>query len=547
MNACTGRRSERRARIGRAVLVAGWLATAGAAPAAGAVYWVGPAGSDARDGRSPASAWATTARANAALRPGDVCRFLPGSYDPIAPAASGEPGARITYVGDVTRPERVKVAGSIGIERSHVTVKGVSTTTGGLWFAGTAAFDSIAWCAMDAPSHGVGFSYGHDNVMVGCRIVGDVLSMDAQNPDHPGTALEPTRNVFRGNSFTGRFCKFQANQACVVDSNRFSLALDPGIPDDQHFRAHYVNRYNTFRDNHWDLTNRTGTVRYALHVRDSSEFNRWVRDTIVQNPASTADIKCMFATSGAYQLVRYNTYDGLFVKVGDVAWQYQAPARRDSVVNCVLVSTGRANAFQCDGPAADSLVFVHNTVATLGGAPTRGVFVQDGTAATNRVVRHNVFYSAATSRRDNAPLVFHGPRPVAGNDHDHNLYFSPAGDGSAAAVKVRFDFSPVGSGTTWSRQASAPDRASRWGDPMFSVPGAAGFDPTPRPGSAALGAQWPDGYVGAIAASLHPEPRSVPASSKAHHPAGLEHHDIIARTAWSGPAPVAADAPSTER
>lgn len=502
MPARTARPHHRRTRRRRVALAGGVLATVVGHSGVGnaAVYYVSATGSDARPGTSPETAWATTAHANARLRPGDTCRLLPGTYGPIAPAVSGRPGARIQYVGSLADPARVVITGGIVLDASHVSVKGVSTRSGGLGFGPRAAFDSIAYCQMNAPGHGVGFSWSHDNAIVGCRLVGDVVAMDAERPELPGVGALPTRNLFRRNSFTGHSTKFQASQSCVVDSNRFTLTLSGAIPDDQHFRAHYVNRRNLFRDNRWDLTNLTSTVRYAFHVRDSSEFNRWVRDTIVQSPASRADIKCMFATSGAYDRVRSNTYDGLFVKVGDVACQYQQAARADSIVRCVLVSTRGASAFLCDGPAAESLVFVHNTVVSLGGRPHRGVFVQDQSSARHRVVRHNIFYSTATSRRGNSALVFHGPVPAPGNLHDHNLYFAPGGDGAGAAVKVRFDHFGFG-GTTlpWRRSALAPDRTSRWGDPRFTVADAAGFDPTPGPGSAAVGAMWPDGHVGAVA------------------------------------------------
>lgn len=481
------------------------MSVAALGTASAATYYLGTGGSDSNNGLSQSARWATMGKANSTLRAGDECRILAGSYSAIAPTADGTAGSRITYVGNLLAPQTVVVSGGISLSRSYVTVKGVSTVSGGLSFSGSAAFDSIAWCASNTASSGTGFGYTRDNVIYGCQITGGAFTMDAKNPALPGTDLVALRNTFRRNTFTGTYSKFQANQYCTVDSNRFYLTLNPGVADDQHFRAHYVNRYNQFKDNLWVLRNNTATARYAHHIRDSSEFNHWTRDTILQDPASVSNIKCMFSTSGAYNLVRYNTYRGMFIKVGDVAWLYQASTKRDSIINCTLVSTGGNAAFQVDGPSSDSLVFVHNTVVSLGGSPTRGVYTADGVAETNHIVRHNIFYSPQTSTTSNSTLYFHGPIPVGGNVRNHNLYYSPAGAGSNAAVKYQFTYSAVGLGTPWNLQPSRPDSSSRWGDPMFSNTSTNAFDPTPRVGSAAIGGQWPDGYVGAIGALAQPD------------------------------------------
>lgn len=63
-------------------------------------YHVSPTGDDAKDGRSPANAWKTVAKANAApLKPGDQVLFARGGEwrESLQASASGAPGKPITF------------------------------------------------------------------------------------------------------------------------------------------------------------------------------------------------------------------------------------------------------------------------------------------------------------------------------------------------------------------------------------------------------------------------------------------------------------------
>lgn len=73
----------------------------GSASPQGRHFYVDTSGSDKASGRSPANAWRTVARVNAAdLRPGDEVSFRAGqsfSDSPLKPRRSGAKGARIIY------------------------------------------------------------------------------------------------------------------------------------------------------------------------------------------------------------------------------------------------------------------------------------------------------------------------------------------------------------------------------------------------------------------------------------------------------------------
>jgi hypothetical protein len=49
-------------------------------------WYVNPAGSDAQDGRNPATAFRTLGRAVEAAKPGDTILIAPGTYDQDLPA-----------------------------------------------------------------------------------------------------------------------------------------------------------------------------------------------------------------------------------------------------------------------------------------------------------------------------------------------------------------------------------------------------------------------------------------------------------------------------
>ena len=105
-----------------ALLLVGWVWCAGAAAAA--TYYVASGGDDNADGVSPAAAWRTLARVNAAeLQPGDQVRFRAGdSWRGQLVAQSGEEGAPIFY-GSCGHGAKPVLLGSVAKNRPEDWVK----------------------------------------------------------------------------------------------------------------------------------------------------------------------------------------------------------------------------------------------------------------------------------------------------------------------------------------------------------------------------------------------------------------------------------------
>ena len=126
------------------------LVLIGAGAAHAATYYVSLLGNDANPG-SLASPWRTVAKANSRLLPGDQVLIADGTYtDVIQPAANGtSPTQRISYVGNILNPDRVKV-GNIYIDKAYVSLKGVQSSGGiDLFYTSESAKalnDSVAYC-----------------------------------------------------------------------------------------------------------------------------------------------------------------------------------------------------------------------------------------------------------------------------------------------------------------------------------------------------------------------------------------------------------------
>ncbi len=107
---------------GAILMLSAIVSSAGAAE-----YFVSPTGDDANEGTREAP-WATLAKANEALQPGDAAVFLPGDYTgAIQPARSGTADAPITYRSAERRAARIVPAteeGAILLDgHEHVTIE----------------------------------------------------------------------------------------------------------------------------------------------------------------------------------------------------------------------------------------------------------------------------------------------------------------------------------------------------------------------------------------------------------------------------------------
>lgn len=436
--------------------------------------------------------------ANATAVAGDRVLIANGTYTvAINPAVSGGSSTRITYIGNIASPGSVVVPG-LSITKNYITVKGVAST-GGLSISGAASSDSIIYCTGAAGAPTIG--WGTLNVIAYCTTTttGNVYGFDCENTAVPESGALGSHNYIGYCDITAADYSYRGHDYLLFEHNRLTLTIPNGAATDQHFGTMYVCRWFLHRDNHITGINNSGEERRLLVLRDSTLYGAIVRDTLIASTSGKRKVSGIWTTSGAYNRVERNRIDSCFVKCGREAVVFQQDSKWMTIKNSVLISDS-ARVVQLDGAAYDSLTFEHNTCANITAPADRGVFMQDGTAATNRRVKHNIFYSPSNSTASNGTGIgtFHGPVPVSGNKQEYNLFFSRSGAGSTAAVKYQFTYSAVGTGTAWNGQASAPDSFSVWGSPVFTDSSWATFNPALGSGSFASGGSWPDGYVGAI-------------------------------------------------
>ena len=120
--------SSRRSLV-RTAAVAALLALS--APALAATRYVSPTGSDTNTGATPAAAWRTISKANAAAVAGDVIMVANGTYANFpSPAVNGNANARITYVGNLANPAAVVITPNGVLSKTDVTIKGMQLSGG---------------------------------------------------------------------------------------------------------------------------------------------------------------------------------------------------------------------------------------------------------------------------------------------------------------------------------------------------------------------------------------------------------------------------------
>lgn len=466
----------------RAALTSGLVAlaiTAFAWPAAAAVYYVSPSGSASNSGTSPSAAW-TLGKANASLVAGDVCYLLPGSYSgDVYPANSGTAGARISYIGNIADPAQATVSGDIRLgTRSYVTIKGVkgsNITTLAQSESVRAVEDSVLYCIATGGMSMIGAyrcSYEYNTV-------GDGIGQDRWDLE-----FTPVQNMYC--SWRHNVCnlgrvtaqphvvEFKRAEWCEFTDNQVTVTMPAGAAD-VHARIFYGIKHCTFRDNTWTIVNQTSLANYIYNQRDSCQFNTYVRDTVVEDPSSVSPAFIRFATAGSYPgNTRGNRYFDCYFR-SSTTMDYQNDAHDELIQGCTFVSNQIPMSMaQTQSPwFCDSLVFRHNTFYTTGNR------AMDATKNYNLRLVSNVFYAAGST----CPEV---ALPSSGAQADSNLYFQVSGQSSNA----------VGSGG-----CSSPSGTSGWGSPRFADSTFAAFDPHLLSNSLALGAQWKDGYVGAMGAS----------------------------------------------
>jgi hypothetical protein len=471
------------------------------APRADAVVrCVSPTGNDLNTG-SASSPWATIRKANQTLVAGDVCMIEPGTYaDAVNPAHSGVWDARITYLGNLSRPGDVVVP-AVTLSGSWVTVKGISSTASGeLSYASETALaghDSIAWCNLG----GIGIA-GAKYAMIARNSVHGVvqLALDHYHALSPATS-NCDQDTLRGNVIDVGAIPWKAfvvwgyTQHCVIDSNRVSARF-AGTSSDIYGRYVYNSYDNVFRDNRWtfeadNASPNTGNPWWAFALRDSSSRNVFERDTMVCGLQSGYSI------------------GGRLVNAGNAAWVGQSRGNRWSA--CVFLVTGYV---WCQDKFNDSVV-----EDCVFASPTQRVFyIADD--MTNCTIRHNTFWTG------NSTVVWMEGSPAGGGDVftsnvlvgssggvcGHNLVMWPSASGIVSdynvygsllgtpsdAIKAGSACSAPGPGTAWNL-ATGNDAHSKFGVPsIVNATFGPTFDGHPVAGSIVLGTGEGGSTTGAL-------------------------------------------------
>jgi hypothetical protein len=474
------------------LLVAGLAVAAAAFPAAGAVRYVAPNGLDTNNGTSPSSPWSLS-KANSSLVAGDVAILAAGNYGSTAirPANNGSSGAYITYVGSLTNPTSTVTSGQINLSsRRFISVKGVQC---GSMYIGASSGDSTTRAQDDSVSYCVatgGLTLG----ALRCHILRNRIGNDtvedrfisgsvALNGEAKSSFCTIRNNVFnlRTDGTSSHCMRWDEIVGFQMTDNTFNCTVDASASD-SHILKKFGCQYNLFRGNRYNCLNLASYGVYLVQ-RNCVRWNVFDRDTVIEDPRSVNDVAVRFSTAGNYPGCQgYNTYANCFYKTRFI--EYQNDANGESFFGCTFACTGYAITFDAVQTYQDSMTMRHCTFFSSGNQAVQ-LFKN-----SNIKLRSNVFYASGSS----CPIAI---LPVSG-DIDSNLVFSPTGS-SNQAVGGRTD-------------CSAPAGASRWGDPMFTNATYANFNPMPRSGSAAVGSQWKDGYVGAVNPSGLPADVTPPAA-----------------------------------
>jgi hypothetical protein len=233
----------------------------------------------------------------------------------------------------------------------------------------------------------------------------------------------------------------------------------------------------------------------------------------------------------------HNIWDGCTWKIANGFIQWQQYTRGSKFLNNVVAvqNTGgeRRSLFinsYSNTVKMDSLTFSHNTIY---GPGAMGLTQNAGTPAGQvwigkSLLQNNLFVGGSSGTCSGFPSDgSNGPTSLAipdttGSNIGYNLVYSSTGTDSARSI--RYDFGG-------SSSCSGPRGTMRWGDPLFTSTNWSTLDLHPLSGSAAVGAQWPDGYVGAFRPS---GPDVTPPSTVTNLAASQVYDKEIVLT-WTAP------------
>ncbi|MBI5170509.1 MAG: fibronectin type III domain-containing protein [Candidatus Eisenbacteria bacterium] len=525
----------------RTAAVAALLALA--APALAATRYVSPTGSDTNTGASPATAWRTISKANAAAVAGDVILVANGTYANFPnPAVNGSANARITYVGNLANPSAVVITPNGVLNKTDVTIKGMQLTGG---FDITGVRDSIADCIAFGSRSNI---FAADDCVLARTVVNSERfwvygsETDSLPVAERDTIVDCTfnLNVVTGGSHTVRL---KAIDRCVFARNRWNIHVNAGGVSASVYKLFWV-RNCKFLDSRWDIVNDcTGACDEAgwFMQRDYTQSNFWSRDTIEMGGAG--EVQFFGAGSGSFPgTVMNNTYDQVIVKqYGNPSYGgamvYQDACKWDTLTNCTFV--GKESGLLINQVIHGPTLIDHCTV--VGFNPGHGAigFDASGTWVGTTAMRSNVFYthgSAPRSQNSSAmymPVALSQGHLVANN----NVFYGPMSKDSLIYM-AGVGFSAPGVGKPWANRMLA-DSASTWGSPRFlDTTSVRNFNPRLGTGSRATGAGWGGSDAGSFWSTAPTPDAAGPTAVSDLRASGVSDSQMLLQ--WTAPA----DAPT---
>lgn len=507
----------------RSMACAALALVVGAASAhAASRYYVSPSGSASWASAVSRATPASVATANANATFGDTVQCLSSGSTyatAIAPNANG-----VRFYGNHAYPDSVRFTSKLTLSRDDMTVRGISFT-GGCEFAGGADRDSVVWCSFNGTQE-LFIDRSENNVFANNVFVGTQVRFGwTQLNDDPGgwpvtervkyaKILDNVMTLTLPSGTTEDAWRMRGAYQCEVARNAVAWTIPAICDGGTHGTMLYHALNNYFHDNYWLVKSNAPGRRYALHLRDSTRFNTFARDTIIEDLSGSGSLGLVWNGSGntsTMLTLRSNTLRGCVVKVRDEGLSWANFSRGDSIVGNTFVSVNGNALFCSQDVPPDSVVMEHNafispTLNTFKGA-ARFEGLNYGVRGWR--VRYNVFFNGRTSTSPPAyaSVVYLGQDnnsthafDDATTTDDYNLFWSGAG-GSEPRQNQSVGYgaltlkTPAGFAASFGGRESHSVAASpRWVDSTFTITrgGTNGF--ALRPESNAL--FGPDGYVG---------------------------------------------------
>lgn len=509
---------------------------ASGASAKGVTYFVKNGGSDAADGLSDATAWATVAKVQGAtLLPGDTVQFKCGSVwrEAWNVGAGGSNSAYINYTS-YSSGAKPRITGTVVKSGFALHSGSIYKITGYACPIDTYLVTQNGARLLRKTSTGamVAGSFFHDDA-------GDILYVwmtDNSNPSTKTIEVSEQYNevvvaarayvTFNGIKFDGAGGQFGASYKVMSGSDHIDTLFCDIV--DAHYAGYWFERAasQTVSTSVRLLNCNLGNCTIQnIAVEGSGTTNRvagWIGDgNIVDGGGNSsegqASVAIRYGSAAAWTNNEVKNFTGAFFWGGafyndfSINSVVQGNYHHDCTPNAVQfddgsngfycirntfvgMSTGDCAVFEDHLRANGTSTFVHNTC--VGGqsglrfGPGSGASKETGITFKNNIVSHQTFA--------NINIDESGSSAVASddfdNDVDYNLYYKSGG-----AVFVTFDANNTYNLTTW-RAATTWDAHSVEGDPLFTNAGAADY--TLQSGSPALNvgvaiSPINDGYSGA--------------------------------------------------